>query len=382
MVAACPLPYPRGTPLRIHGLADILARRGHEVHVVTYHLGGPDGDVRYHLHRIAHVSTYRKLSPGPSFQKLAVVDPLLAVRLRGVLRRLSCEVIHAHHFEGLLAGLAANLGRGIPLVFDAHTLLEAELPFYRAGTLARASRRLGRMLDTHLPPRADHVIADTDSMRSKLLELGRLGPEDISVIGSGVGLDIFDVPPARPSPEAPESRTAVFTGNLAAYQGIDLMVRAFASVVQSRPTARLRIVTESSFEPYEALARELGVRDRIDLHLVPFEALPAHLAAADVALNPRVECDGLPQKLLNYMASGRPIVSFEGSAKSLTHEANALVVPNGDVAGFARAVNRLFDDPVLARRLGDHARRLVRDTMSWDAAAAKVEAVYARLGVG
>jgi glycosyltransferase involved in cell wall biosynthesis len=58
------------------------------------------------------------------------------------------------------------------------------------------------------------------------------------------------------------------------------------------------------------------------------------------------------------------------------------VVPNGDIDGFARAVTRLFDAPGLARRLGENARRLVRDTMSWDAAASKVEAVYARLGVG
>jgi glycosyltransferase involved in cell wall biosynthesis len=381
MVAACPLPYPRGTPLRIHGLANTLALRGHEVHVVTYHLGGPDSDVRYHLHRIARVPTYRKLSPGPTLQKLAVLDSMLALRLRGVLRRLSCDVIHAHHFEGLLAGLAANLGRGLPLVFDAHTLLEAELPFYRAGPLARVSRRLGRILDTCLPPRAHHVIAVTDSMRTRLLELGRLGSEDISVIGSGIGMEIFDAPQTRPSFTGSGVKMAIFTGNLAAYQGIDLMMRAFAVIVQTCPDARLRIVTESSFDPYEPLARDLGVRDRIDLHHVPFEALPAHLLAADVALNPRGECDGLPQKLLNYMACGKAIVSFEGSAKLLTHEVDALIVPNGDVAGFARAVTRLFDDPVLGRRLGDSARRLVRDTMSWDAAAQKVETVYARVGV-
>jgi glycosyltransferase involved in cell wall biosynthesis len=382
MVAACPLPYPRGTPLRIHGLADTLARRGHEVHVVTYHLGGPDSDVRYHLHRIARVPTYRKLSPGPTLQKLLVLDPLLAIRLRGVLRRLSCDVIHAHHYEGLLAGLAANLGQGLPLVFDAHTLLEAELPFYRPGKLARATRRLGRLLDTRLPPRAHHVIAVTDSLKARLLELGRLGPDDVSVIGNGVEPEIFDVPPAPSSAADPEVMTAIFTGNLAAYQGVDLMVRAFASLVRARPAARLIIVTESSFEPYEALARELGVRDRIDVYHVPFEALPPHLAAADVALNPRVECDGIPYKLLNYMAAGKAIVSFEGSARFLVHEANALVVPNGDIDGFARAVTRLFDAPGLARRLGENARQLVRDTMSWDAAAAKVEAVFARLGVG
>ena len=51
-----------------------------------------------------------------------------------------------------------------------------------------------------------------------------------------------------------------------------------------------------------------------------------YLAAADVALNPRVHSSGTPQKLLNYMAAAKPVVSFEGSAKGLTHERDALIV--------------------------------------------------------
>jgi len=39
MIAACPFPWPRGTPIRIHRIAEAVARRGHAVHVVTYHLG-------------------------------------------------------------------------------------------------------------------------------------------------------------------------------------------------------------------------------------------------------------------------------------------------------------------------------------------------------
>ena len=38
IVAACPFPLPRGTPVRILRMAEALADRGHEVHVVTYHL--------------------------------------------------------------------------------------------------------------------------------------------------------------------------------------------------------------------------------------------------------------------------------------------------------------------------------------------------------
>lgn len=379
MLAACPVPYPRGTPIRIHRLANALARRGHDVHVVAYHLGLRDADTQYQLHRILNVPTYRKVAPGPTYQKLLVLDPLLALRARGLLRRIPFDVIHAHHYEGMLAALAANGRRGLPIVFDVHTLLEAELPYYDLGLLPRIKRRIGRMLDKRLPPHADHVIAVTDTIKSKLLELGRLKPADISVIGSGVHWEEFAVPRDRSLDLRPGLKIAIFTGNLAAYQGIDLMLRAFARLSSIREDVRLRIVTESSFEPYHTLVKELGIVERVDVVQAPFKSLPAHLAASDLALNPRVQCDGLPQKLLNYMAAAKPIVSFEGSAKLLVHEHNALIVPDADIDAFAQAMNRLCEDPGLGQRLGDNARELVRTTLGWDAVAQQVESIYAGL---
>ncbi len=379
MLAACPLPYPRGTPIRIHRLANALAQRGNDVHVIAYHLGLPDADTQYQLHRIPNVPTYRKVTPGPTYQKLLVLDPLLALRARGLMRRTQFDVIHAHHYEGLLAALVANMRRGLPIVFDVHTLLEAELPFYGLDLFRRAKRRLGRMLDKRLPPCADHVIAVTDTIKNKLLELGRLEPRDISVIGSGVYWEQFAVPREHSAGLRPGPKTAIFTGNLAAYQGIDLMLRAFAHLAAVRKDVRLRIVTESSFVPYAPLVKELGIGERVDVVHAPFSDLPAHLAASDLALNPRVQCDGLPQKLLNYMAAAKPIISFEGSAKLLVHEHNALIVPDADIAAFAHAMNRLCDDPGLAQRLGDSARELVRTTLSWDAVAQMVESTYAGL---
>jgi glycosyltransferase involved in cell wall biosynthesis len=378
MVAACPIPHARGTPLRIHGLANALVRSGHQVHVVAYNLGGPDDGVEYQMHRTAAVPAYRRLGPGPTWQKLLILDPLLTLRLRRLLKQVPIDVIHAHHYEGLIAARVANLGGNVPLVYDAHTLLESELPFYGPRFLAGAARRLGRALDRALPGRADHVIAVADTLREKLLELGGFAAADISVIANGVESQLFELP-AHHAEEAGAEKIAVFTGNMAAYQGIDLMLRAFARVAESRTDARLRIVTESSFEPYESLASALGVRERIDLRIEPFSEAPRHLAASDVALNPRVECDGMPYKLVNYMATGKAIVSFAGSAKLLKHETNALVVPDADVNAFADAMIRLFDDPALALRLGNNARALARATLSWGTVAEKVEAVYSHM---
>src|SRR5690606_10050459 len=107
-----------------------------------------------------------------------------------------------------------------------------------------------------------------------------------------------------------------------------------------------------------------------------YGSLPAKLAQADVLVNPRPSCDGLPQKILNYMASGRPIVSFAGSGDLLEHERTALIVPDEDVEGFARAIMRVLRDPALGERLGRAARDEVVAARGWRQVAARVERAY------
>lgn len=378
MVAACPFPVSRGTPIRIYQMAAALSRRGHEVHVVTYHLGNPAPDAPFEIHRIRNVASYSKTSPGPSYQKLAVLDPLLALELRGLLRRQEFDVIHAHHFEGLLVANAARSRGAPPVVFDVHTLLESELPYYGLGLPSSFKRVVGRALDRWFPRRAEHVIAVTDDIRSRLVRAGSAEADHVSVIPNGVEAETFRSEASPPSRNG-RPRTVIFTGNLAPYQGINLMLEAFKVVRERRNDVRLVIATEDSFSRYEQQAVALGVRPFIDVHTVDFAEVPGLLGRAEVALNPRVGCDGLPQKLLNYMAAGRPVVSFAGSAKHLVNGEHGVVVKDNDTQAFGGAIDQLLTDTSLAYRLGAAGQQLVLTKLSWDATAKRVERVYHRL---
>ncbi len=370
MIAACPFPWPRGTPVRVHRIAEAVARRGHAVHVVTYHLGEELADPPFVVHRIRDVPGYRRTDPGPTFRKLVQLDPMLAVLLRRLHHEIRFDLVHAHHYEGLL--VASHAVRGIPIVYDAHTLLASELPTYPLGLPRRSVRAVAPWLDRHLPRRADRIIAVSDTIRRALTTLGASAPEHISVIPSGVEWECFQVGQGI----MPDGRTLIFTGNLAPYQGVDLMLEAFAVLRARRADVRLMIVTDSSFTPFDALARRLGVLAAVDLRRATFPELPALLAAATVAINPRVQCDGIPQKLLNYMSAGLPIVTFEGSAGPLRHEVTGLRVPDGDTAAMADAMERLLTDRALARTLGDAAREQARREFSWIQVGARVEQVY------
>lgn len=355
-------------------MAEALAARGHRLHVVTYHLGEGriGGGVR--VHRIPDVPFYRRTSPGPTWAKLALVDPLLAWKVGKILRAHPPDVIHAHHYEGLLAALPFR--RHAPLVFDAHTLLESELPHYPLLPGRAVERRLGRWIDRLLPPRADHVIAVTARLRERLLAAGRVPPERVTVIGNGVEPTLF-----HPTRGSGDGQTVVYAGNLAPYQGVDVMLDAVGRVRERRGDVRLVLALPPDTSPDEVLGRaaERGLDGRVEVVGVGITELPGVLASADVALHPRPPCDGLPMKLLNYMAAALPVVSFRGSARGLEHGRSAWIVEDGDVDGFADGIVRLLRDRELARRLGTAARARVASEASWERTALQVETVYRML---
>jgi glycosyltransferase involved in cell wall biosynthesis len=199
------------------------------------------------------------------------------------------------------------------------------------------------------------VIAVTEGIRAQLVANGAAQPDQVSVIPYGVELGVFGTV-SRPQPARNGSRTVIFTGNLAPYQGIELMLEAFRTVRARRPDVRLVIATEDDFERYERRAADLGVRPFIDVLRVGFADVPALLSDAEVALNPRVACDGLPQKLVNGE--------------------NAMVVADYDTDAFAAAIERLLADDALATRLGEAGRKLVHETLTWSSAAERIENVY------
>lgn len=378
MVAACPFPYPRGTPIRIFKMAEALAKRGHEVHVVTYHLGVEVKQDLFKIHRIPEVKTYQKCSPGPTFQKLLLIDFLLAIKLYKILRMYEIDLIHAHNYEGLLVSIGVRKLTKHPVIYDAHTILTSELPYYEFGLPKYIRNGIARRLDMFIPNMADYVVSVTDDIERELTKHKQVLPSNISVIPSGVELDYFNIKPEENREFEQRNKILIFTGNLASYQRIDLLIRAFAQVSSQRDDVRLLIISDSPFDNYESLARALGIREYIDILRLDFAKIPPYIVNADVALNSRIECPGIPQKILNYMAAGKAIVSFEGSAKNLEHGNTGLVIENGNIKEFSKAILQLLDDPELSRRLGTNAK-IAASNYIWEKTAQKTEEVYEKV---
>jgi len=378
MVAACPFPENRGTPSRILRMSEALAEQGHSVHVVTYHFGKDIETTGIRIHRIPGVAPYRNFSAGPTITKLSLLDPLLLFTLLKVVRENNIELIHAHHFEGALVSYPVRALKGVPVIYDAHTTLTDELSSYPFWNL----KSVARFLDSYVPRQANFSIAVSDELKGRMIRAG-ISDESIAVVPTGVDYSDFVNPhPQRiiKKHDLQSRKVVIYTGSLENFQGIEYLFGAMKRVCGKFRNSTLLVVGVDKGDKYARRARELGIEDNVLLvGEKAFSEIPDYLACADVAVVPRVNCPGIPQKLTNYMMAEKAIVGFEGSAKLLTHGVDGMLIADGDVEQMADAIVSLLHDPEARKRLGRKARSNAREKYDWNVLSKQVADIYSTL---
>ena len=381
MVAACPFPSPRGSQVLVRELAEALACRGHAVHLVTYPRGENLVPIRgIFLHRL-RLPRCLGGSRGLGWRKVAL-DICLGIGLFRVVRRHGIDVIHAHNYEAPLISYVVRWLTGVPVVYHSHNALSDELEYYvRPGWRRAVARRVGRLLDRHVPRRADFSIALTTELAVFLRRHG-VADTRLAVIPPG---GVHAVASELPTGEADafgDAFVVMYTGNLDPYQDLDVLCDAFAKVHRAGGNAILVLVTH---EPGWRVRADDRLTALVDAGVARVIVAPAFavvrrlMTRADVLVCPRSSWSGFPIKLMNYLAAGRSIVVAEGSAKGIVDQQTGLVFRNRDADGLAQILTALRADPALRERLGTNARAAASAVPGWERVAAQVEGIYARV---
>jgi colanic acid biosynthesis glycosyl transferase WcaI len=179
-------------------------------------------------------------------------------------------------------------------------------------------------------------------------------------------------PLATPSPfrqhwNITTPHVALYSGNIANKQGIGIVVEA-AQLLRDRRDLTFVICGEG---PNRAKLQEAAHGlDNIQFHdLQPKEAMNDMLSLASVHLLPQMAGAAdlvLPSKLINMLASGRPVVATAAAGTGLAHEVEGcgIVTEPGDAKAFADAIARLLDDPALAASTSAAARHRAEERWS------------------
>lgn len=374
MVAPTPFFADRGCHVRILEEIRALQGRGHEVHLVTYGLGGDVPGVS--VSRSWVFPWYRKLSAGPSWQK-PLLDIFLFLRVLREGRRFRPHILHAHLHEGAFLGVFLKKLLRVPLVFDCQGSLTGELVdhgFFREKSLLW---RLFGILERVINGSADFILTSSGKTCRDLTDTWHVSPEKVAALVDAVDPEVFRPAATTEKAAMPKDVPVVaYLGVLNRYQGTDILLDA-ARELKRRGEPVHFLVMGYPEEPWRSEAGAAGLQDMMTFTgRVPYGDAPGLLAGADIAVSPKVSLTEANGKLLNYMACGLPTVAFDTPVNRELLGETGVYAPRGDVQAFTDAIAGLLHDPERRRRLRAQARERAVREHSWQARGGQLERVY------
>ncbi len=290
------------------------------------------------------------------------LDPVLALRLRGALRRGRPDVVHTHLVHADVYG-AISAGR-TTIVSTKHN----DDPF-RLGPFRHVERLCAR--------RAAHVICITDALARFNVERVGLPAAKVSVVHYGLDELPAAWGPAGGPDLPPHAKVLLAVSRLEPQKGLDVAIEALARVRERHPDAVLVVLGLGSQEAsLRALAVSRGVSEAV--HLAGSVGdVAGWLRRAELFVHP-ARWEGFGLALLEAMIAGLPIVASSVSSipEIVNDGSTGLLVPPDDPARLAAAISRLLDDPVTARSYGEAGRERGRTSFSVAAMAERTLAIY------
>jgi glycosyltransferase involved in cell wall biosynthesis len=231
--------------------------------------------------------------------------------------------------------------------------------------------RLERLLWRIVLRKVDGIAVVSESLAEELMTLEPGIARKLATINSGVDLPTFAVEACTANPrEARCVKTIVSIGAFSSIKGHDVLVRAFALVLERVPDCRLVLVGKRGpeFGPIRELVSRLHLERHVSLHAdVPHERIAGYLGQAQLfVLASRRE--GFPLVLAEAAAARLPIVctNVGGTEELIRDGVTGRLVRSGDPTSLANAIGDLLSDPHNAERIAANCYEYVKSNLTWE----------------
>jgi glycosyltransferase involved in cell wall biosynthesis len=294
------------------------------------------------------------------------------------------DVVHACNPPDLLYLVAKVLKRqGARFIFDQHDLCpELYLSRFDRGqdllyrgvcALERATYRA-----------ADVVISTNESYQQVARIRGGKRPEDVFVVRSAPVVERFHEVPVEPELKKGKPHLLAYLGVMGPQDGVDYALRALAKLrdeIGRTDWHAVFVGSGDAFDDMVALSAKLGLANQVEFTgRIPDEDLVRYLSTADVCLSPDplnpLNDVSTMNKVMEYMAMSKPIVSFELREARVSAGDAAVYAPANDESAFAKLVSQLLDDPEERVRMGKLGQARVAGALSWENSAKNLLAAY------
>jgi len=350
---------------------------------------GPPWTARYEQLEGIHI--YRYPAPPPTRGALSYLwefaycwcaTALLSVR---VAAERGFDVIHACNPPDTFFALGALYKLfGVKFLFDQHDLSPEVYVsrFGKEGFWYQALRFLERM--TYAT--ADVVISTNESYKETAIARGWMDPADVYVVRSGPETGRFVGMAPDPALKRGRPYLVAYLGVMAPQDGVDYLLRAARVLIEmrgARDTSFTLIGSGDSFDDLTALTKELGLDDVVTFTgRIPDAEVEAILSTADVCVGPDPKNPlndvSTMNKILEYMALGRPIVAFDLRETRYSAGEGALYAVPNEVSDMAGKINCLLNDPAQRAAMGAYNRARFQNGMAWDYSQVRLLEAYER----
>jgi len=360
------LPHLGGVESHVHSISTELARRGHEVEVLTSRQGKevPEKETMDGF-KVTRLKPFATLLRTP-----------IVTRTKGALREMNADIFHAHSPPPLSAYYTSKVAaeKRAPFVLTYHC--DIEIPGVFGLVIEEIYRR---SLGTRTMRRANRIIVTTETYAATSRAIWKYSPV---VIPNPVDYEFF-----RPDIDGSEVRSdlglkkgqqiVLWVGRVVPHKGIENLVEASKYV----ENARFIIGGWGPHLPaIRRLAKSFDVEDRVIFSgRLARSELPRYYAACDVFVLPsvsRLEAFGIVA--LEAMSSGKPVVvtDMPGVREVVSDGVEGLLCEPLNAEDLAEKINRLLADPVLRSRMGRAGRKKVSAEFGIRRVVDKLEAVY------
>jgi glycosyltransferase involved in cell wall biosynthesis len=373
-----------------------LVKRGHSVVVITARVVRESSDYEW----VDGVHIYRL--PAMRLPKMGITfnfpwfsytfTPANLVRIRAILARHECHVLHLHNHMLDLAFSAALIRKSLrkPLVVTFHTIIKHARPLYNLilYPLDRIFLKwcVVRQADCLICPDINMVDYATSrfgkDIRCEMIPYGinllpRPSPDEVDALRKKYGLQ--------------GKRVILSLGHVHEIRNRKDLVEAMPEVLKAFPETVLLIVGAEATRTPSDTARKLGVDQAVIFTgPVPYDAVPAFVSLCDIEAHwltqDTAEKTSLGIATLEVMGAGKTVLAAvnedtHGHGVIRNYENLILVEPNQPHA-LAREIIEILGDDMRRELIGRNAHALVRDAFSWDSVCQKTLDLYQGLMPG
>ena len=383
MISPQPFFEPRGTPISVYQRLEALSALGHEIDLVTYHVGKDVEFPNVKIQRVWKVKMIQHVRIGPSRAKI-LLDVLVFFKAIQLLLGKRYDVIHSHEEAAFFSMFLAWIFRTRHL-YDMHSVLSKQLTNFSFGNKS-IFVKIFEFLERMVLKTCHAVITVGPDLERYVKAVGK----NIRVVMiENIALHAYQTPVRPETAEELKNKLnldgrlpIVYTGTYERYQGLDMALNCVNHVRERYPNVIFIFVgakVQQAQEWTEKAAR-LGLADHtLFLDVVSPEDSMIYLACASVLISPRLDGTSTPLKIYSYLHAERPIIatSITSHTQVLTKDTALLVEPNHNA--FAEGILQVLDDLELADWLGKNAHQLAQDKFSRQDYITKVNQIYKTL---